>query len=388
MSDPEANEIYKFPEELLKEAADHAGGDDISEHPDERWLVSYADMMTLLFGLFVMLYSMANKFEQVQKSASKEFSKQDVKASPVEPKVEIKQSELDHLRKNLEESMRSAEELKVQALRLSDEVTQRNTELEAAKTQVTELADLNARKTTQMAELADRFNRAQTKAKPDLELQLTEERQNKRKMLVEIEKLRAIVAANPADRQQQKIAQLTEQLNRQTAELQTQKQELQAAQTQNVRVSDLLSQLSTAKAQIAQMEAENNKALAGSFAAVVITWPTQNHDIDLIVTDPEGRVYNYKNRSFDKHPGQFVLDTRRGPGAEMWQTDRLLPGVYQIKYLFYNTYGNSAPAPVSGSVYSQGGIFELPKVDLNFGAKREQVYKITISKKGEVKIVP
>lgn len=28
-------------------------------HVDEKWLVSYSDMMTLLFGLFVMLYSMA-----------------------------------------------------------------------------------------------------------------------------------------------------------------------------------------------------------------------------------------------------------------------------------------------------------------------------------------
>jgi chemotaxis protein MotB len=31
-----------------------------SEHPDERWLVSYADMVTLLMALFIVMFAMAN----------------------------------------------------------------------------------------------------------------------------------------------------------------------------------------------------------------------------------------------------------------------------------------------------------------------------------------
>ncbi len=42
-------------------------------HADERWLMSYADMMTLLFGFFVMLYSMMHKMDVVQKSAADKF---------------------------------------------------------------------------------------------------------------------------------------------------------------------------------------------------------------------------------------------------------------------------------------------------------------------------
>ena len=34
--------------------------EDHPQHPDERWLVSYADFITLLFALFVLLYALSN----------------------------------------------------------------------------------------------------------------------------------------------------------------------------------------------------------------------------------------------------------------------------------------------------------------------------------------
>lgn len=30
-------------------------------HPEEKWLVSYADMMTLLFGFFVLMFALASE---------------------------------------------------------------------------------------------------------------------------------------------------------------------------------------------------------------------------------------------------------------------------------------------------------------------------------------
>ena len=48
--------------------------DEHVEHADERWLMSYADMMTLLFGLFVMLYAMVDNFSVIQESAGLKFS--------------------------------------------------------------------------------------------------------------------------------------------------------------------------------------------------------------------------------------------------------------------------------------------------------------------------
>ncbi len=58
-----------------------SGIDEHSEHEehDEGWLVSYADMVTLLFGFFVIMYSMSNveekKFSEMGKSIAKSFNK-------------------------------------------------------------------------------------------------------------------------------------------------------------------------------------------------------------------------------------------------------------------------------------------------------------------------
>lgn len=60
-------------------------------HDESNWLVSYADMMTLLFGFFVLLYSFSkidgNKFEVIRKDLVKYFGGQ-VKQNPGVRKTE------------------------------------------------------------------------------------------------------------------------------------------------------------------------------------------------------------------------------------------------------------------------------------------------------------
>ncbi len=58
---------------MIDEMAELLNFEDETPHADERWLVSYADMMTLLFGFFVMLYSMMHKMDVVQKSVAGKF---------------------------------------------------------------------------------------------------------------------------------------------------------------------------------------------------------------------------------------------------------------------------------------------------------------------------
>ena len=54
--------------------------EETTPHVDEGWLVSYADMMPLLFGLFVLLYSMSTmdseKFETLKKVSAESFGGQ------------------------------------------------------------------------------------------------------------------------------------------------------------------------------------------------------------------------------------------------------------------------------------------------------------------------
>ena len=56
------------------------GGDDHEEHADERWLLTYSDMITLLMALFVVLWSMgstdAAKYDALSASLKDAFSGQ------------------------------------------------------------------------------------------------------------------------------------------------------------------------------------------------------------------------------------------------------------------------------------------------------------------------
>jgi chemotaxis protein MotB len=53
-------------------------GDDEGEHSDERWLLTYADMITLLMALFMVLFSISSvnisKFKSLQRSLQDAFS--------------------------------------------------------------------------------------------------------------------------------------------------------------------------------------------------------------------------------------------------------------------------------------------------------------------------
>jgi chemotaxis protein MotB len=60
-----------------KRAFEHDGSDEAHSGNDELWLISYADLMTLLFGFFVILFSMstldAEKYDKFKQSAAESF---------------------------------------------------------------------------------------------------------------------------------------------------------------------------------------------------------------------------------------------------------------------------------------------------------------------------
>lgn len=68
---------------MSREQAKKGHDDDGEEHDEELWLVSYADMMTLLFGFFVILYSFSTvddkKFAQMSEKVAEAFKNKDEK---------------------------------------------------------------------------------------------------------------------------------------------------------------------------------------------------------------------------------------------------------------------------------------------------------------------
>jgi flagellar motor protein MotB len=312
--------------------------DEHEEHIDERWLVSYADMMTLLFGLFVMLYAMAPQMNKVQESLSETFSKDPKPKSEPPPPVSMEQKLSDALQ---------------QMELLQTKLTERETASEALRLEVQTLLAKNK----------------------DLEENLLVERQK--------------VPPSPS-------ADLTDTLQKQVAEL---RRELahKDAQIDKTPAKDetkpLINQINTLKRELS----EKNKLLAAqnaslqadqSFIAVAISWPTKDHDVDLIVEDPSGAVFNYKARTHQKQAGNFVLDTRRGPGAELWQADRVYPGKYKLTYVFYNQYGNKEVAKVNGTIFTSKGSYPLRPTALDPAQSPKKEYSFTIDSAGKVVMQP
>jgi chemotaxis protein MotB len=97
MKTPNVQKAGESPESVAhkkvhkRRKSDHAGGEAAMAHDESNWLVSYADMMTLLFGFFVLMYSFSRvddkKFEIVRKDVARYFGGQ-VKINPTVKKTE------------------------------------------------------------------------------------------------------------------------------------------------------------------------------------------------------------------------------------------------------------------------------------------------------------
>jgi flagellar motor protein MotB len=329
-----------------KEHAPHSGGgghggDDHDEqiHVDERWLIAYADKMTLLAGLFIMLFSMSTldkiKFEKVKQSTEKSFGKPvDKQTTEFVDLATLNKSieQLEQSKRELEKSKVSETALKAKLREVEKQIEQRKQDKVVIEEAQKQIAQLNKTIEHQRLEIQD----------------LKENQQELEKRI-------------PKTDPENKITELQKIIKQ-----------------QDRRIETLETELAQAKA----------TAASGSFLAFVMSWSTKSHDIDLKVEDPEGRTFDFKHRQHKDHPGLFVLDTRQGPGAEIWQADKVLVGVYTFTFHFYNKHGNPEPCQITAKLFTPKGGVEIPELSMDGTAKRSHTVKIQLDANGKAKLLP
>lgn len=422
--------------------------DDHEEHPDERWLVSYADMMTLLFGLFVLLFSMSTLDPQVaaqiQASTQNSFKAESAPATPepaaapavdtatLQRQIEELESRVRDLQAQLNQRTAELAEMtaaqrtetvdntaELEQLRrdlASKDIRVQELEQELKKRQRTELAaapskNKEAELESQVARLKDQLDKANKEAKllmneltdvklkgakagdPAKMLRETQDKLDKAKSDNEkiIELARKVSAENKTLKAE--LAELTKnsrEMERKIASTNP----TPAMQTENDRLKsdldklkqDLAKEKMTAEQLKKEVESMNG-GKGQDFMAFFINWPTKDHDVDLTIVDPSGKTFDFKRREYKGQPGLFALDTRRGPGVELWQSKNIVPGRYKATYQLYNDYGNAEAAPVSAVILTPRGSFELPVANLSTSGTRRVSAEFEVDKAGGVRIL-
>jgi chemotaxis protein histidine kinase CheA len=390
----------KMPSGHEPSGSDGDHSDEEVDHVDERWLVSYADMMTLLFGLFVLLYSMSNLDKaQAQKIIESTQEKFGVPLSQVEPEKFNPQELKDKIKLLEDKNKKLVDQNKEQISQLSEATKV----VENLQKDVADKKDLLAQKEKLEKELVELNNAkviAENKAEENSKKQTTKSEKEK----IQKEKIQSLVEQLKKVKEQVKDQEreVQQKIKEQKDIISDLKKELKASERQMASVDpdeipklkDKLQEMQAQNKELEQKlkEAKKDNEKSGNtssqaFLAVFINWSTKDHDIDLVIKDPSGKEFNFKKRKYPSHPGFFALDTRRGPGAELWQSDRIIPGKYTAIYSFYNQYGNTEVAKVSGTIYSPKGSFEIQPVEMDINNKKKYEISFDVNGEGDVKIL-
>jgi flagellar motor protein MotB len=297
------------------------------------WLVSYADMMTLLFGLFVILFSITtdkskNVNDVMMEVSKKYFSNQD--GEEFTPSAALPASE-----KAPEEPVKDP----------SKDIENAQATFDAEKQQYEKKID-------ELKAEVEKLEQEKTEAQ--------KEKKTAQKKLAAVD--------NPTTDIKKEIEQLEVKLADKTKDFDKLQDEINKKTEENKKLQD---------------ELYKNKSTAKNYMMVLVTWETEKHDIDLEITTPTQKHFNFKKRKVANEPGAFELDSRFGPGIEMWKAEAFQPGAYQSKISLYNKNGNDAPAKIQLTVVTNLSTYKSDPIELD-SAHKEVNVPFTITADGSV----
>ncbi len=312
------------------------GDDKHEQHNDSHgtemgWLVSYADMMTLLFGLFVLLYTMAS-----QKDGSIEQNLKDVSAKY------FSQVKTDG---------------KVKAPPLTIMQAEIITKLESQVAQMKVIPDQRAT----VAELQQKIQTLEKQIQPAAPVV-----PDQRQVVVEL---------------QNQIEALKKQTETITSQGEAEKKELQKKLAESQAQQRALASVPVPEpAPVAVPQVPQKKIMV-----ISTTWETEKHDVDLVIVDPNGFRYTFKNKRSPSSVGALEIDSRYGPGLELWRTQDLKPGKYKILVKLYNQFGNTKDAVVKTQIVTNVSSIDLPQAVLN-NASKEKTYNVNVDEQGTISV--
>lgn len=363
--EPMPQDSEHSPKKKRRQRKHRSGHEQHMPHPDEKWLVSYSDMMTLLFGLFVMLYSIAmekqgdpNSISKVLAAISGAVQNQIQQISDVTPKTETSTA----TSAPLSFAATSAEQLQKLNTELSqsqNENQQLNLELEKARAELLEAQARNEETLRQISE-------SQT-AQSDALGKLQDQQREKQKISKE---LKALSEANA-----ERLKKTQDDLTKAQAEV--------AAVQEKAAASE--AELENLQKKLADLETQNQKELQrGKNILLMARWNQEKYDLDLEVKDPQGRLSNFRSRNLADGKLQFLADATQGPGSEIVRVNSSLEGTYEMKVKIYNNRGEVSPVQVDLVALTADGEVQLKKIELSRDKGSEQKVPVRISLDGSI----
>lgn len=212
----------------------------------------------------------------------------------------------------------------------------------------------------------------------DLQKKLAAEIQNIEPLKKQIEELRKIKTptpqpTNPPTELENKIKELQNIVETRENSLKTLDAKVTQLEQEKLVVQSLEKEIASLKA-----------IQAKHFLVIALKWSTERHDMDLEVSTPENLTYNFKKKSQKEGTGEFALDSRTGPGAELWQSANAKSGSYVMKASFYNNYGNKNPASVTVTILSQTGTYDLPTFEMDFEKSKNKEVRFALADDGKI----